>query len=430
MLVRGRLAARRLAAVEIWPVAFCTAASVVSARLLPLALGVAGLFWLVRWIAYGRLSVRTAGDWATGLLALMLPVTLWATALPHVTRLAVAALLTGIALYYAVANWAGTRERVRLVALGIMLAGLILVISAPFSVQWFADAKAQFIPEAWYRRMPLVVANPVHPNVMAGALVIVLPCALGPIFFGWHEMKRLEQWTAGLVTALLPLVVLLTKSRGALIGIIAGILVLIALRWRRGWLAPLGAGIVCVLAVWRIGPARVANLIAATGSVQGLEGRLEIWSRALKMILDTPFTGIGMGTFPQFANAVHPFLVMGIGAEIGHAHNLFMQLAVDVGLPGLVAWASIWMLAIVATWRTFRYGARTGDRWLTGLSAGLLCSQVTLAIHGVFDAVTWGTRPAILVWAIWGIAMATANLCGVSRPLAGRKESRSTSPAG
>jgi putative inorganic carbon (hco3(-)) transporter len=320
--------------------------------------------------------------------------------------------LTGIAFYYSLANWASTRERLRLVALGILLAGLILVISAPFSVQWFANTKGQFIPEAWYRRMPLLAANPVQPNVMAGALAIVLPCALGPIFFGWHQMKRLEQWTTGLITVLIPVVVVLTKSRGALIGIIAGILVLIALRWRYGWLAPLGAGIIGLLALWRIGPARVANLIATTGSVQGLEGRLEIWSRALHMIQDTPFTGIGVGTFPQVANAVHPFLVMGIGAEIGHAHNLFMQLAVDLGLPGLIAWSSIWLLVVVVAWRTYKYGARAGDRWLTGLSAGLLCSQVSLAVHGLSDAATWGTRPAILVWVIWGIAMAAANLYG------------------
>ncbi len=42
-----------------------------------------------------------------------------------------------------------------------------------------------------------------------------------------------------------------------------------------------------------------------------------------------------------------------------------------------------------------------------GLGAGLLCSQLALAVHGITDAVTWGmVRPAPFVWAIWGLAVA------------------------
>jgi putative inorganic carbon (HCO3(-)) transporter len=38
----------------------------------------------------------------------------------------------------------------------------------------------------------------------------------------------------------------------------------------------------------------------------------------------------------------------------------------------------------------------------------LLCSQVALVVHGLTDAVTWGmVRPAPLVWALWGLAMAS-----------------------
>jgi hypothetical protein len=40
----------------------------------------------------------------------------------------------------------------------------------------------------------------------------------------------------------------------------------------------------------------------------------------------------------------------------------------------------------------------------------LLGSQVALVVHGLTDAVTWGTRPAVVVWAVWGVAMASWNL--------------------
>ena len=47
------------------------------------------------------------------------------------------------------------------------------------------------------------------------------------------------------------------------------------------------------------------------------------------------------------------------------------------------------------------------DAWLAGIGAGLLGSQTALAVHGLTDAVTWGTRPALVVWVMWGLAIAT-----------------------
>ena len=48
--------------------------------------------------------------------------------------------------------------------------------------------------------------------------------------------------------------------------------------------------------------------------------------------------------------------------------------------------------------------------YLSALGAGLLASQAALAVHGLTDAVTWGMRPAVLVWAIWGLALTAARL--------------------
>ena len=114
MIGRMRGLAAVLVGFEIWAVALCVAAGVLSTRALPVTLGVAVCFWVVRWLATGRLSVRTPGDWAIGLLLLMIPVTLWATELPDITRTRVLQFLTGVALYYTVVNWG----RLRWLALG------------------------------------------------------------------------------------------------------------------------------------------------------------------------------------------------------------------------------------------------------------------------------------------------------------------------
>lgn len=407
---RLRAAASAVAAYELWIVAACVAASVLTTRLLPVALGIAAAFWLIRWLAGGRFGTRSLGDWAVCLLAGMVPVTLWITTLPDLTRLAALRLLSGIALYYAVVNWTVTERRVRLLAAGTALVGLTLALSAPVSVEWFAGTKLLFIPDALYRPLPLLVPDPIHPNVMAGTLVVLLPCALGSLLFEWRQLRWPQRGWRGLVVGAMLGVLALTKSRGGLMGLAALAVVLITLRWRRGWLVVLLAALAGSLVVWRAGPARIVEALTATQTLSGLSGRLEVWSRALQMIQDFPLTGIGMGAFKPVVNALYPFFMLIPNADVPHAHNLILQIAVDLGLPGLIAWLALWGLVCVAAWQAYRRGQRASNLWLAGLGAGLLASQAALAVHGLTDAVTWGVRPAVVVWAIWGLAAAAWQL--------------------
>ena len=418
--VRGSAAA--IARHEIWVVPLGIVAGAVSARFFPAALAIAALFWGVRWLAYGRLTVRTPADWPIGLLLLMLPVTLWATALPDVTRPQVWQLLAGVALYYVVANWtagaawAAGVARLRALMLGVIGLGLLLAVSAPFTVAWIAGAKLTFIPAGLYDRLPQLLADPIHPNILAGALALLWPVAAAALLFGWRQLGLAARALAGLALAAMTLALVLTKSRGGLLAVFVALLVLCVLRWRRGWLAILIAAAAGGAVVWRVGAASLLGVLSATQSLGGLDGRLEVWSRALYMLQDFPLTGIGQGTFKQVANAMYPFFLAGPGADIPHAHNLFLQVGVDLGLPGLIAWLAVFGLACVAAWQVYRRARTsspphplTSSPYLAALGAGLLASQVALAVHGTLDAATWGTRPAVLVWALWGLAMAARN---------------------
>ena len=72
----------------------------------------------------------------------------------------------------------------------------------------------------------------------------------------------------------------------------------------------------------------------------------------------------------------------------------------------LVAWLALLILVCVCAWVVYRRGHGQGDTVFTALGAGLLASQAALVVHGLTDAATWGTRPAVAVWAVWGLAMA------------------------
>jgi len=413
MIAQIQLTARHMASIEMGPVTLLVGASIISPRMLPWALGVAGLFWIIRYLAYGRLSLRTLVDWPMALLVFMLPVSLWVTALPEITRLAVGYVLLGIALLYTIANWATSPGRVRLLVAGLLLAGLSLALVAPFSVTQPASNKLPFVPKAIYTQLPPLLGDTVHPNVMAGPLAILLPVALALLLFARRQLPWYYRSLAGVVALVIILVLVFTQSRGGLLALGTTLITLALLRWRRGWLLLIITAAAAALAFRYLGGSVVIEHLTTDRTFSGVDGRLIVWSRALSIIRDFPFTGVGMGTFRPVAEALYalydPF------GSLTHAHNLFLQIGVDLGFPGLVAWLAILMLVVFASWCLYRQGQAVGDGWLASLGAGLLCSQLALVTHGLIDAVTWGgIRPAVMTWALWGLAMASWNTHGVS----------------
>jgi putative inorganic carbon (hco3(-)) transporter len=404
-MMRVKRYAGYLAQVEIWPVAFFILISMVWPPFLPVAVACAAAFWAIRWLAYRRLSVRTPVDWPVILLGIMILVTFYATALPEITKLQVIRLLSGITLFYAIANWASTNQRLLQLRLGASLAGLTLALSAPFSVQW-AIGKIPFLSLSFYERFTVWVSDAIHPNVLAGSLILLLPIIIGWLLFDWGTLQW--TWRIGLSAVILVMlaVLILCVSRGAWMAIAVGLAVMVILRWRWGWVLILLAGLMAALGVYRLGIATFLDLLASGATSGGVDGRLDIWSRAIFMIRDFPFTGIGLGLFGKTADIIYPFLLHKQGS-IPHAHNLFLQVSVDLGIPGLIAWLGTLIGVIAASWKIFWLEKRSDFRWMTGLGAGLLGSQAALVVHGLTDAVTWGmVRSAPLVWGIWGIAIA------------------------
>jgi len=125
------------------------------------------------------------------------------------------------------------------------------------------------------------------------------------------------------------------------------------------------------------------------------------------MIQDFSFTGVGMGSFGRVADLLYPFFLAPPG-QIPHAHNLFLQVAGDLGIPGLLAWLAVLLAVMAAAWQVYRSGQRHHHGSLrAALGAGLLASQVALMVHGLTDATVWGmTKPAVVVWAMWGLTLA------------------------
>jgi putative inorganic carbon (HCO3(-)) transporter len=388
MKISFQNATKLILSLEIWVVSAAVFLSILKTSLLPWPVLAAVIFWPLRWQAYGYPSKRTPIDLGVALLVFMLPVTLWATALPEKTIPQVYRLALGILFFYALINWTYHTKRLSWILSGIILAGLALAGMAIFSVQ-FASTKLSFIPAGIYQRFELLVSDTIHPNVMAGNIVIIIPIGIALLFFCWRQMKFWQVLLLSFISLTTTGILVLTQSRGAIIAFGGALLIIVILRGRRGWVAIPLSLITVVFLIHQVGLSTMLDFISSGISVEGISGRVEIWSRAIFMIQDFSFTGVGMGSFMDVADLLYPFFLASPG-KIVHAHNVFLQIAVDLGIPGLIAWLSIFLGICLSGWQLYKFGKDNHDSWVAGLGVGFLGSQLALVIHGMFDAVTWG----------------------------------------
>jgi putative inorganic carbon (HCO3(-)) transporter len=137
--------------------------------------------------------------------------------------------------------------------------------------------------------------------------------------------------------------------------------------------------------------------------VQSAAGRLELFSRAIYMLEDFSFTGIGLGMFPRILSLLYPLFLVGPDTEVPHAHNILLQAGVDHGIPGLVVFLALLILLGVLGIQAIRESR--GRPW-EPLAIGLLAGLIAYLVHGQVDAYGYTPRAHILVWGHFGLLTA------------------------
>jgi putative inorganic carbon (HCO3(-)) transporter len=379
--------------------------------------------WPVRALAYGRVTRRTPLDWPLLLLALCIPMSLWASADKAVSWVSAGYLVFGLALYFALLNWPPAGRRPQLVAWALMLLGLGVTLLAPLmSRLTVAQFSGLPLAGAVVGRLGPQQLEDVNINVLAGSLVLILPLYVSMTVRQRSSRRWLSVLFAVGVLGMLS-VILITRSRGAYVAAAAGVAAVILLRWRRLLYAVPVALLIGVIGVLVAGPARILAagswlLGTSDGSLGGLSGRSEVWSRAIYALEDFGITGIGLGTFTRVIPIMYPYLTLAPDFQVNHAHNLFLQVGLDLGLAGLVAYLALLintlvLLALALHRRAARAGASIEKGLAWALAAGALGGLVAILVHGIFDATIWDSRPAFLPWAL----IALSVLVGLPRPV-------------
>jgi O-antigen ligase len=172
-----------------------------------------------------------------------------------------------------------------------------------------------------------------HPNSVANSTVLGLPFLY---YFLRHYRNLVIKLFLIAVLALSVWTVVITGSRGGMIGLFVFVLII---GWRSKYRAfSLAASAVAILVLVAIMPEQyqgrlfsLTNVFGTdtTGAAESAAGRIEGLLTGLKFFLMRPLTGVGIGAFPR----AH-FITVGIYAA---AHNLLGQLLGELGTVGLVA---------------------------------------------------------------------------------------------
>ena len=125
---------------------------------------------------------------------------------------------------------------------------------------------------------------------------------------------------------------------------------------------------------------------------------------------------------------LYPPFFTGIVGGFGHAHDIYLQMAVDFGLPGLVVFLAL-LVALAASLVTAAHMGRSQpvEDFAVHLAIGLFGSLLVVAIHGLVDAPLATPRVYALVFILFGVARRQAVALSASPD--GRSPPRVLSPA-
>lgn len=198
-------------------------------------------------------------------------------------------------------------------------------------------------------------------------------------------------------------------SRGPVLGLFLGLLVLVAMvardRSSRRRLVLLGVGIfVAGVAVVQLVPSQNVGraLVFLQGGGSGLSsnGRVQLWSHAWDAAVAHPFFGLGTGGFAS----------LNLGELF--PHNLLLEVAAELGVAGLLLVAGLLFVSIGGLVRTWR-AAVGPDRLRVSFAGALFALALTNAlVSGDIDTNS----------TLW---LAIGLIAG----LAGRAEERERAPA-
>ena len=247
-----------------------------------------------------------------------------------------------------------------------------------------------------------------NPNVFGVYTAALTPLILGLAFFYFKGRQRI----ALLFVGLLGLTgVGLSLSRGAGLGVFLAVLFLIIAN-KKKLLTLLLIGILVVFPF--VMPKNIKqwakNVNYNPLVLMFNEDRISIYSNAINMIKNHPVIGVGVNTFSKNyakykTEAAEKYAHT---ADTIYAHNIYLQMAGEVGLLGLV----LFLLFLTQVFRRNFIVSRKAkdDLYLKAVSLSLAASLLAFLVNGMTETSLYYPRVVMIFWYLIGVSLSLERL--------------------
>ncbi len=293
----------------------------------------------------------------------------------------------------------------------LFLAGSLLLVSLVAGYQYLTGnliANSFWAAEAT-RRATSVFGYPNAVGLFAGPVSLAL---LGFLVYQLQQAKKWFNW-ANLLLAISIilgwLAIFWAQSEGAIIGLLAALVVLglLANRWSR--LFVLVLVVVTAITIWQRPDYRA--IIEQKIRLADLSGQIRQsqWQETWQMLGDGRWlTGAGLANYQA---TVEPYHHEGIWIKSAdkktkpswqpleiylYPHNVFLNFWSELGLVGLIIFVWLWLKATAINF--FNFWHYRGRNKLAWLSWGLLGAWLAALVHGLVDVPYFKNDLAVLFW--------------------------------
>lgn len=262
-----------------------------------------------------------------------------------------------------------------------------------------------------------------NPNFLAGYVSVCWALIFGYIIHLPKRSFQREFWKTSVANAfvqialpfvvlgIISLIIVLTGSRGAILALLASMVVMLGIR--HGWK---GQGLVLVLLLLIVlvpNPVQ-KRVIAEHDRNPATYSRIQMWKGAVQEIVDHPF-GVGLGLHRYFAPQ-YSFPVEGQIIRYGQvsrtAHNEFLQVGIETGVVGLLVFVGGILLLIVEVTKVLRKTLTRLERAIVVGSGG---GVVVILIHATVDSNLHVPSIAIVLTVLAAVLLSASRLTGASR---------------
>jgi hypothetical protein len=383
----------------------------------PLVLALAP--WAARFLVMGRISQPTPFDLPLVLFLAAAALGVWAAYDREAAWSKFWLIVGGVCLFYAFVNAHPLAATVRVGFIALFAVGLALcfLTTNDWGAYEVEIAGLTRLGRELQTFLPSVSGPQLDLNEVGGMLAMLLP------FGGWWAVKSLRDVrdSAGQSSALRWLVLalawlalaitlfglLMTVSWGAWVA--SGTALLLVALWMT--IGRLGRGnetrraciFLCALALvivaasglavaWFSGPATSSHSLLG---IDSLRSQLQVRRNSLLLVRDYPLIGAGLEQFKMLYSSYVLLLHVGF---VPHTDTLFLDVAIELGLTGLLALIWMWSLLAMLVWQTILRPStslgNTASHVLVGITA---LSLVIVLMHGMVHNGLYG-RGALLLF--------------------------------